>query len=95
MALIPLTADDYGLLANAAAASDGRFRYAPPGNVSHIAGIQRRIQEVRDRMVKAEPALLIVHPGRDPNYPDCPSSKHLAQVWRGVNGERASSGVGF
>ncbi|QAT15213.1 DUF2200 family protein [Brevundimonas diminuta] len=25
----------------------------------------------------------------------CPSSKHLAQVWRGVNGERASSGVGF
>ncbi|SUW17461.1 N-6 DNA Methylase [Brevundimonas diminuta] len=26
---------------------------------------------------------------------DCPSSKHLAQVWRGVNGERASSGVGF
>jgi len=27
--------------------------------------------------------------------PDCPSSKHLAQVWRGVNGERASSGVGF
>ena len=70
MALIPLTADDYGLLANAAAASDGRFRYAPPGNVSHIAGIQRRIQEGRDRMVKAEPALLIVHPGRDPNYPD-------------------------
>ena len=28
-------------------------------------------------------------------YPPCPSSKHLAQVWRGVNGERASSGVGF
>ena len=26
---------------------------------------------------------------------NCPSSKHLAQVWRGVNGERASSGVGF
>lgn len=26
---------------------------------------------------------------------ECPSSKHLAQVWRGVNGERASSGVGF
>ena len=25
----------------------------------------------------------------------CPSSKHLAQVWRGVDGERASSGVGF
>jgi len=29
------------------------------------------------------------------NVVACPSSKHLAQVWRGVNGERASSGVGF
>lgn len=25
----------------------------------------------------------------------CPSSKHLAQIWRGGNGECASSGVGF
>lgn len=25
----------------------------------------------------------------------CPSSKHLAQIWRGGNGEQASSGVCF
>jgi len=31
----------------------------------------------------------------NPGLVECPSSKHLAQVWRGVNGERASSGVGF
>ncbi|MDK4807878.1 MAG: hypothetical protein OC190_15210 [Novosphingobium aromaticivorans] len=28
-------------------------------------------------------------------FPDCPSSKHLAQIWRGGNGEQASSGVCF
>lgn len=29
------------------------------------------------------------------NRNDCPSSKHLAQIGRVGNGERASSGVGF
>ena len=34
-------------------------------------------------------------PAADGPHKTCPSSKHLAQVWRGVYGERASSGVGF
>jgi len=37
----------------------------------------------------------LVESGEIYEMPLCPSSKHLAQVWRGVNGERASSGVGF
>ena len=41
------------------------------------------------RLAKIAPVPCIVRDN------DCPSSKHLAQVWRGVNGERASSGVGF
>ena len=50
-----------------------------------------------------EPAPFAAAPIVEPEVPTgitlgdlyCPSSKHLAQVWRGVNGERASSGVGF
>ncbi|RSX04330.1 hypothetical protein CA227_23000 [Sphingomonas koreensis] len=31
----------------------------------------------------------------DQNVDRCPSSKHLAQIWCGDNGEQASSGFGF
>lgn len=35
------------------------------------------------------------HFGINDFYGTCPSSKHLAQIWRGGNGEQASSGVCF
>ena len=33
--------------------------------------------------------------GTGKTHTACPSSKHLAQIWRVGNGDRASSGVGF
>ena len=63
-----------------------------PEYVNMIAGLLERGEE---RLVSAVetglmPLNLAIEISRT-----CPSSKHLAQVWRGVNGERASSGVGF
>ena len=68
MADLDLTSDEYGLLGNAAAAPDGRFRYAEPSDASQIAAVLRRVADVRRRLVA--PGYLELIPGYDPNYPD-------------------------
>lgn len=65
-----LTADDYGLLENASGQTDGRVRYRAPSELGQIAVVLRRIQQIRDFMVRIDVPLFEEHPGRDPNYPE-------------------------
>jgi|GEM_PF-4412032 len=62
-----------------------------------VATMSAMASESVDLIVTSPPYMNIGMPYGDDfqSIEDCPSSKHLAQVWRGVNGERASSGVGF
>lgn len=62
------TPDEYGLLGNAAAAPDGRFRYAEPSDPSQKAPIEARIRQLTARLVK--PGYLRLIPQHHPDYPD-------------------------
>ena len=66
----------------------------PPGIkpkvITGLAALGRAAEVNRLRTFIGDASAMLANPAVS-----CPSSKHLAQVWRGVNGERASSGVGF
>lgn len=70
MALTNLTADDYGLLGNAASQPDGRVRYGETLDPAGVDHVKKRIKQVRCRLVEATPPLMIEHRGADPEYPD-------------------------
>lgn len=68
MANSDFTADEYGLLGNAAAAPDGRFRYAEPSDPSQSGPIKERMDRLTERLV--EPGYLRLIPQDNPHYPD-------------------------
>lgn len=68
--MLNLTADDYGLLENAAGQADQRIRYSEPLDLGAIAATRQRIKQIRERMVRIDVPLFDEYPGLDAAYPE-------------------------
>jgi hypothetical protein len=66
--MLNLTADDYGLLENAAGQTDQRIRYSEPLELGARAAVRERIRQIRERMVRIDVPLFDEYPGPDAAY---------------------------